>query len=782
MERQREVAKRSQTDLERVLFTLPYPVLLIDCKTERVIYFNQSLCKMLEAESLKQLQEIVKDHDYSQFAVDGMNIGSFIKHVQSSDEWSRRYRTMTGREIEVSVSSAMITYKGRDTVAAIVRDVSAEREQHRLLEDIAKHETDSNRAKSRFLVNMSHEIRTPMNAIIGLSDLALRKEHLNIYDAKDTLVKVSKSSRILLGIINDILDFSKIEAEKLDLLTEEFELGEVLSNVILVSSNRLGEKPVEMLLDIGSAVPTRLIGDRTRLWQILKNFLDNSAKFTDKGSVICRVDTAETANGTAALDFLVRDTGVGISQEAMAKLFTPFEQFGNAAKQAGTGTGLGMSIAKQLIELMGGSIEVTSALGKGTRIAFRIPFKLPQKNITFSDVYDTTDLSGIRVLAADNEPEARNVISRLLGGMKVEHEVVFGAREALDAAFAARDEGKPFDVVLLDYDMEGLNGVEVARELKRGLEYHELAFLLVSQYSKQSLDADIAVAHFADVIEKPFSPLAFREKLLRALGKETATDDLYAEEIINFAGARVLLCEDNEINQEVALGILEEFGIDAKVAGNGQIALDMLEEAPYDLILLDIQMPVMDGHQATAAIRGSGKPYKDIPIVAMTANVMQDEIKRCMDEGMNGHVAKPIEFARLQEALAEFLPESARTNEDGSFPRLECVESLKALGRFLGKKELYIEALKSFTDMFPLLYFPFESLSGEQRIRDAQDFVHEVMSAAGNIGAHEVKRLSREFDGQLRANIPDITTYQELNQAMQELKQEVKKYFPDKKG
>ncbi|GHV04647.1 hypothetical protein FACS1894217_00240 [Clostridia bacterium] len=765
-----------------MLFMLPTPVLLLDPETNKVLYVNRSFCEMMEAESVEELRA----HEYSHFipsrdaaeARDRVTRSAkLLREINSRTEWDSQYLTLKGRVVDVAVSGAFVTYNEREAVAVIIRDVSAEKQQQRLLEKVAQDERESNKVKSRFLVNMSHEIRTPMNAVIGLSELALRRENLDIGAAIDTLIKVCGSAKILLGIINDILDFSKMEADKMDMLSEEFDLSDVIDNVLLVSSTRLGDKPVEMIADVADDVPTHLVGDRTRLWQILKNFLDNASKFTADGTIICRITAGETTpDGRVPLTFVVEDSGIGMSEDALRRLFTPFEQFSGSSKTEAMGTGLGMSIAKQLIELMGGSVRVESALKKGTTITFDIPFKAPAKRILFRDVFATNRITDVRALVAESSGAFGELVCGLLTRLGVDFTKVADVRQAANAVIVAQNIGRPFDIILLDNDK---TGEAIARGLKE-IHKDEKILLMAASYSKHLAGDAVREAGFSDVIEKPFGPLAFREKILRALGREAETHALYAEEIISFPDSKILLCEDNVINQEVGLGILEEFGIDTMVAGDGEVALEMLDKYPFDLVLMDIHMPVMDGLQATAAIRESGKSYAQIPIVAMTADVMQEEVKTFTDAGMDGHVAKPIEFERLQVVLTEFLTKGGDTNvvlEDDSFPQLYCVDIQRAVRHFLESRDDYIDALKSFVSMFPSFFLPFEMLAAEDNMRDAQDLAHEIVAAAANIGAEEVRRLALEFDGQLRLNTPNIVTYQELNQAMQELKSEVRQHF-----
>jgi len=543
-------------------------------------------------------------------------------------------------------------------------------ELRRMLENTAQKEKEANMLKSRFLANMSHEIRTPMNAIIGLSQLALVKEQ--IPENENFFHKINSSAKNLLSIINDILDFSKIEAEKLDLAEAEFELEDVISNAFMVAVDRIEEKPLEIILDMQANVPCRLCGDSTRLWQILKNLLDNAVKYSESGNVILSVNAAGAGGGSITLCFSVKDTGIGMSPDQLERLFTPFEQFHQKTfTTKRTGTGLGMSITKQLTELMGGEIKVTSQVGAGTEFCATLPFKLSSETKTIHDI----SVNYVKKTARQAEPllliggytESMRIMQGLLKDAGLSSVIAATAAEAAEMIESASGKAA-YQAVIADCRTNE-DGLLIAKRIKEACKRsvnkvpeNEAAMnevprmLLATANMKQLLSKQqVNEAGIDGIIEKPFTVSVFMQKVC-GITKEIPGDH---GKNVKYSMAKVLLCEDNEINQLVASGILNEFGITPMIAANGQEALDLLEVNTFDLIFMDIIMPVMDGHETTIAIRQSDKEYRNTPICALTANVMVDEIQQCVSEGMNAHLEKPISFEAVTVVLADFLADFA---------------------------------------------------------------------------------------------------------------------------
>ncbi len=659
-EQQTKQVLRQQEDLLRVLDSLPFGVLIDGFYSHIPIYVNPAYVEMFKFKSIGEALDYKIIDLAGEFQPDGQKTADVVvanNALSDADEqgvqFEFQHQRRDGEIFDAKVAYRKILFNNKPAAVALIQDVTAEKKHTQMLENIAEQEKEANKIKSKFVANMSHEIRTPMNAVIGLTEIALMKNFDD--EAHETFKKVNMSAKNLLSIINDVLDFSKIEAEKLELFEENFVLDETLSNAALVASPRIGEKSVEMLLDLDSNLPAVVNGDKTRLWQIFKNLLDNSAKFTNEGKIVLSACCTERErdDGKIEVKFVVEDTGMGMDEAQIAKIFSPFMQFHQNSANMSTGTGLGMVITKQLIELMGGTIDIKSATGVGTTTTIIIPFKASQSEAIVKDEFISDSLAKYRFLVADDNESARHIIENILKNIGCESVCVSSGEEAIEAILEADKNNKPFDIAIFDYKMGNMNGIETAEKLKTFNISTDIKLLMVSAYSSQFIVNDIRTVGFHDIIEKPFSPSVFIQKLHAAL--EIKQQHTIINKNAKFVGASVLLVEDNYINQEVATSMLEMFGIEAEVASNGKEALDLLETKTFDLVFMDLFMPVMDGHEATKQIRNSDKPYHDIPIIAMTANVVNDEIELCLNEGMNGHVSKPIDFNNLSAQLNKWL-------------------------------------------------------------------------------------------------------------------------------
>jgi CheY-like chemotaxis protein len=575
-----------------------------------------------------------------------------------------------------------------------------------------------------------------MNAILGFSQIALTR----CGDQQDieTYRKINASAKNLLTIINDILDFSKIEAQKLDLVEEKFALEDIASNAFIVASERIEDKKIEMLLDIDPSTPYYLVGDKTRLWQVLKNLLDNSAKYTGSGCVVLRVFPASMDEESADLVFKVTDTGIGMTKQQLDSLFAPFTQFSDSFKYKTSGTGLGMSITKQLIELMGGTIDVKSVLGEGSEVTVSIRFKLDADKTALAEVMRKgSDDARCSVLIADDDPVSCEIMEKLCTAAGFLPVCVNSGKAALERAAQGTREGKPFDIIVLDYILGEDNGIEIGRELMKSR--YKSKLLMVSAYVRSIPEDEIREVGFKDVLQKPIVPVSFVRRL-----RDTVTDGPgAAPKPKGFKNARVLLCEDNIINQEVATQLLEILGISADVADNGAQCLELLQKGSYDLILMDIQMPVMDGKEATRRIRESDEPYKDICILAMTANVMAEQVSEFGELGVDGYIPKPIELEKLQEELARRLPAEKHVaaadfpveEKGGAGFSIEGVAVDEGLARFGGDEKRYKEALLNFAREG--VKFP-----APEPGADFERYIHTVSGVAGNLGFTLLAKLA----------------------------------------
>jgi PAS domain S-box-containing protein len=552
----------------------------------------------------------------------------------------------------------------RDELEAKVRQRTAQFEEAtQRAEEARQRAEEASRAKSDFLANMSHEIRTPMNAILGMSQLAMR----TALDSRQQnyVQKIHSAAESLLGIVNDILDFSKVEAGKLDIESVDFQLGDVLDNLANVLSMRAEEKGLELLYVEPPDLPQALVGDPLRLSQVLLNLGNNAVKFTDRGEVALEVQAQAHGPGWVDLRFEVRDTGMGIVPAQLERLFQPFEQADASTSRRHGGTGLGLAISRQLVRLMGGELGVESEPGKGSRFFFTLRFMLRAKQQPAAAPLGHEGLKGSRALVVDDNASARELLVEMVGLLGLKADSAAEGGQALQMVAAADAEGRPYDLVLLDWRMPGMDGVDCAKriyELTRAPRRPPTVMMLTA-FSREEVMRRLGEqrVQVAALLTKPVTPSSLFDACCQALGVASAAalqvrrrEGALAEPESRLKGARLLLVEDNEVNRELALELLTDEGISVAVALDGREALEMLERERFDAVLMDCQMPVMDGFAATRALRKRPE-LAHLPVIAMTANAMVSDRQKAFDAGMNDHIAKPINVAQMFSTLARWL-------------------------------------------------------------------------------------------------------------------------------
>ena len=625
---------------------------ILEEKTDEVVYVTPNIDSVLGVKE----EDVKKDIT----TIDGINvdrlIASNLMELNKKDKisWTQEYlNNDSGETRYLEITAYHTEFGSLKRIVIVISDRSEERELQNALSSSLEIAKNANAAKSNFLANMSHDIRTPMNAIVGYSTLLIKDA-----DDKNKVIEIGKkitySSQHLLSLINDVLDMSKIESGRTSLNSDKVDVSEVINNISEIVQVQTKSKKQSFEIKTKGNIPPYIYADKLRLTQILLNLLSNAVKYTEKNGTISLVVEGYGNNGqTCHLRFIVSDNGQGMSREFIEKIFEPFSRETNSMTNKIQGTGLGMSITKSIIDLMGGTIDIQSELGKGSVFTVDLIFSVP---LDENDDNFFADHEITRVLVGDDEIDVTENIQSILSDAGLECDAAIGGLESVDKATRAYEDNNSYDVIILDWKMPDMDGVECVRRIRKEIG-KDVPIFVLSSYDVSEIEDEAKKAGVDLFLPKPFFLSNF-QRVLDTYYQNKANTEEEGNNSDDFSGVKILVAEDNEINAEIITELLDSIGIKCVIAEDGLEALRVFtEESPdeFDMIFMDIQMPIMDGYESARRIRASNNTRaKSIPIIAMTANAFEDDVKASMASGMNAHISKPIDFERLKSIIKSF--------------------------------------------------------------------------------------------------------------------------------
>lgn len=646
------------------------------------------------------------------------------------------HRRKDGSVFPVEVAAQSVEIGGEKLMVSIVRDITERRLAQHEVNAALKQAVDAARSKSEFLATMSHEIRTPLNAVIGMTELLL---HTPLSADQQHCASVAHDAgEALLHLINDILDFSKLEADRVDLEIIEFKLVPVVEGVAGLFAAAAAKNRVALMTYVNPDIPQVLLGDPGRLRQVLINLTGNAVKFTRDGSVVVTAEVLHHDAQAVEIAFAVKDTGIGIAPESISALFEPFKQADGSTTRRYGGTGLGLSISKRLVELMGSSIQVDSAPGAGSTFSFALKLKVAQ-----SQPPEPRNLAQMRALVVDDDVVARDIFTRYLASWQMRCEVTGDPLDALKMVRSAAAQGDPYDVVIVDLVMPQMDGYELARRIHTAVDATHMRLIMVTAYDEAERGRAAIEAGFSGYLTKPVRQSQLYDCIVNAsMAAHPATVEAVVEP--ERGGLRILIAEDNAVNREVALRQLGKLGYAAQAVADGAAAVDAALGGQFDLIFMDCQMPVMDGFEATRAIRkGEARSGKRVRIVAMTANALPEDRQACLEAGMDDYIAKPVTLEALRGVLMQK-------------PELRALDTERLDQIFEGDRASVAEFLESALASFSRLIDRIEHAANAS---EAVAAAHELKGSAANAGTTEIAQIAAQLDKQLRAGNGDNSPF-----------------------